>query len=164
MNGHTQSCGCLHKDMLLTRNHVHGLSNTRLYDVWQNMKKRCFNKKRKQYKDWGGRGITICDPWMDFFGFSQWALSNGYRDDLTIERKDNNGNYCPENCTFIPIGMQSKNRRNIHLIEYHGEIKSISDWARCFDVKQNTITDRLRRGWNVERALNTPTKSFNPGG
>lgn len=156
INGHTQSCGCIQKDILLKRNLIHGFSGTRIYETWLDMKRRCFDAKRNQFKDWGGRGITVCPEWMTFSPFAKWAMGNGYRDDLTIERKDNDGNYCPENCEFIPKEEQSKNRRNLHLVEYKGKVKMISDWARDFGIKQNTITDRLKRGWAIERALQTP--------
>lgn len=83
-------------------------------------------------------------------------MTNGYERGLTIERKDNDGNYCPENCIFIPKAEQSKNRRGLHLINYKGEIKTLSEWARIYSIDRKTISDRLDRNWNIEEALNAP--------
>jgi len=99
----------------------------------------------------------VCEEWLDFKAFASWAMANGYRDDLTIERKDNDGNYCPENCTFIPFSRQSKNRRTVRHFKFNGKTKSLSDWAKICGIKQNTLADRLRRGWSIEKALTTKT-------
>ena len=107
--GNTKSCGCLSN----TRNVKHNLTYTRLYKTWTNMKGRCYNKKDKNYKHYGGRGIKICDEWRNnFINFYNWSITHGYRDDLTIDRIDVNGNYEPENCRFITIKEQQSNKRN----------------------------------------------------
>lgn len=109
VSGDTKSCGCLRNEQRIK----HGMRNTRLYSVWHGMKERCYNTKHKHFKDYGGRGITICDKWKnDFNAFAQWALSHGYADNLTIDRIDVNGNYEPSNCRFITNAEQQKNKRN----------------------------------------------------
>ena len=110
--GKTKSCGCYNKRRASETHKTHGLTETRLYRVWLNMKDRVFNIKHKQYNDYGGRGITICDEWKnDFMSFYNWAMSNVYSDDLSIDRIDNNGNYCPENCRWTTPTLQMRNQR-----------------------------------------------------
>lgn len=107
-------CYGKHKKLLNVKHALKtGESRTRLYITWLGIKRRCFKENCKDYKNYGARGITICDSWLnDFFNFKDWAYKNGYDDNLTIERKNVDGNYCPENCTWIPMSEQSKNRRN----------------------------------------------------
>ena len=112
-SGNTKSCGCYQKRRMSDTLKTHGLGYTRLYRIWTNMKDRVFNTKNKRYSDYGGRGITICDDWLDVQNFYNWAMSNGYEENkgLSIDRIDNNGNYCPENCRWTTQTIQTRNQR-----------------------------------------------------
>ena len=116
--GSVPSCGCrriaawkTNGTALGSRIKTHGLSKTRLYGVHRQMMQRCSNPAHRDYPGWGGRGIAVCAEWRDFIVFREWALSSGYAEGLTIERGDNDGNYCPQNCAWIPNELQAKNRR-----------------------------------------------------
>ena len=110
--GNTKSCGCYNKRRLKEANRTHGLKYTRLYGIWKNIKSRTLNLNYKRFEDYGGRGITICDEWRnDFMSFYGWAMSNGYSDELSIDRIDNDGNYCPENCRWATPIIQCRNQR-----------------------------------------------------
>ena len=117
LRGNTKSCGCLRRETSSQVNKKHGMKGTRLYDVWKNMRKRCYQPQNPGYKHYGGRGIIICDEWAHFKAFYEWAMANGYdetapRGECTIDRIDVNGNYCPANCRWITIGEQQLNKRN----------------------------------------------------
>lgn len=155
--GVTKSCGCYQKEWARESATAHGSTGTRLYGIWLNMRNRCNNPLVGCYSDYGGRGITVCPEWRDSFEtFRDWALANGYQDNLTIERKDTNGNYCPENCKWATMVEQQNNRRNSHYLEYNGEAKTIAQWARTTGLAENTIRSRLNYGWSVEKTLTEP--------
>lgn len=110
--GHTQSCGCLQREATSVANKTHGKRNTRLYRIWICMKNRCYRKNHDAYKHYGGRGIKVCDEWLHSFkAFNDWAMANGYRDDLSIDRIDTNKGYSPDNCRWATMAEQNKNKR-----------------------------------------------------
>ncbi len=152
-SGHTNSCGCYQKELNAKhpRHLTHGTSNEKVYGVWKSMLYRCYNPKAKHYKDYGARGITVCDEWRnDVRVFREWALANGYKEGLSIERIDVNKNYCPENCTWIPINMQGNNTRRT--VRYKG--KSISMWAKELGISRTTVYSRFfGLNWPIEEAL-----------
>ena len=136
----------------------HGLSKTRLNRIWRRMRYRCFTETCDSFKDYGGRGITICNEWNDFTIFYSWAINNGYRDDLSIDRIDVNGNYCPENCRWTTQSEQMNNRRNNHFITYQGKTKTISQWAKDSNMTWHSLYKRLYRGIPFEVAIQNPVK------
>lgn len=126
----------------------------RLYGIWKGIKVRTHNTHHKDYKYCGAKGITICDEWdKSYEAFKEWALNNGYRDDLTIDRIDNSGNYCPENCRWADLYTQANNKSNNHLITYNGKTQNMTQWAKETGVRRELIKDRLKSGWSVEDAL-----------
>lgn len=125
----------------------HGESNTRLYRIWQDMKSRCYNSGDKVYKHYGDRGICVCDNWkFSYISFKNWAMENGYRDNLTIDRIDVNGNYEPSNCRWVDRSIQSANRRNTIFIKLNGETKTISEWSKIYNIPRSRIYKKYRKG------------------
>ena len=152
VNGLVKSCGCLR---LEGNNKQHGERYTRLYGVWKGMRCRCYTKSSISYKNYGARGIVICKEWDNFLTFKEWALNNGYKDGLTIDRIDVNGNYTPNNCRWVGIKENNNNRRSNRYITYKGSIKTMSQWANEYNIKPATLWARLNRGWDIEKALKT---------
>ncbi len=159
--GDSKSCGCLNRQSSSQRFTTHGSTNTRLYGVWKTMKTRCFNPNHDYFKGYGGRGITICKEWIhNFAAFRDWAMSNGYRNGLSIERKDNNGNYEPSNCKWATPKEEARNTHRNHTLTAFGETKTIAAWvedSRCC-VGYTTLHSRINfLGWDNEKAITTPS-------
>lgn len=126
----------------------------RLYSIWHNMKSRCYYPKSEHFQYYGGRGITVCDEWRNSFKtFYEWAVANGYRGDLTIDRKDTNGNYEPSNCRWVDMVAQNNHTSKNNYITHNGETKTTAEWARQYGIHRCVFNNRIRRGWTFERAV-----------
>lgn len=160
-SGHTQSCGCLAFEAIGERSRKHGMVDTRLYSIWHGMKKRCLDANDANYFRYGGRGICICAEWQsDFKNFADWALNNGYTDELTIDRIDNDGNYCPENCRWVAPSVQCNNKSNNRLVTANGQTHTVSEWSKILSINDSTLCARLDRGWSDEETINKPLKKY----
>lgn len=151
--GAIKSCGCIKRkqdEVNLTKNHRHKMSGTRIYSEWQGMKGRCYNKGSARYADWGGRGIKVCEQWRNSFeSFYTWAMANGYQDNLTIDRIDNNGNYCPENCRWVGQQEQCRNRRSNINITIGNSTRTLMEWCEIFQVDYTNVNARYHRNKNA---------------
>jgi hypothetical protein len=157
--GKSKSCGCLAREKaseLGKKAFRHGKCHTRIYQIWADIKQRCMNPKIVGYKNYGGRGISVCTEWFNFDSFYKWSVLSGYKKELTIERIDNNGNYEPSNCTWIPASKQIRNQRRSHRITYNDRTQILTEWAKEVGLKKNTLVSRFRNGWSTEKALTTP--------
>lgn len=137
-------------------NYRHGMRHTRIYNIWRSMRQRCFNSNCISFKNYGGKGVTVCKEWDESFkSFFEWAESSGYADGLTIDRIDVNGDYEPSNCRWITQKEQQNNRTNNRKIEFQGETHTLGEWASITGIRLSTIWARLDSGWSVEKALTT---------
>lgn len=162
-SGETKSCGCIRKELFEeTRKDltIHGKANTRLHTIYRSMKARCYQVKHKNYSYYGGKGIEICDEWLeDFMNFYNWAHNNGYKDNLTIDRIDVKGNYEPNNCRWTTTKEQANNTsRNIY-ITYQGETKTLKQWSEHLGINYYTLKSRYKYGWDVEDMLTKPIQN-----
>lgn len=160
--GHSKSCGCYNVEKIKERMTKHGHSNTRLYRIWKDMRRRCNNPSRRNYPDYGGRGIEVCSEWNNFQSFYNWSLENGYEEHLTIERKNVDGNYEPGNCEWIPRKKQNGNTRktkHFKAISPNGEIyetKNVREFSREHSLDRNEVSNCLNnkrdtyKGWKFE--------------
>ena len=141
----------------MPRNHVtHGMSNTRLYSIWRDMKNRCNGLKEKDKKNYFDRGITYCTEWETFESFRDWALSHGYREDLTLDRINNDKGYSPDNCRWVTRSVQNNNTRQNHFITYNGEIHTLKEWSDILGINYKTLKSRiLSYHWSIEEAFTT---------
>lgn len=147
--GHTQSCGCLFNEVQLKTVTKHGRSKSRIYKIWKGIKKRCTNPNAHCFKDYGGRGITICDEWKnDFQSFYYWAINNGYSKELSIDRIDVNGNYSPSNCRWATKKEQANNKRSNIIIEFEGKNYTIAELSQITGIKKSTLYSRVYRHRN----------------
>ena len=134
---------------------IHGKTNTRLFSIWTNMHTRCHNKNNAKYKNYGARGIRICSEWeKDFMSFYDWSMENGYDDELTIDRVNNDGDYEPSNCRWVTQKIQQNNRTSNRLITHNGKTQTMQQWAIEKGIKYTTLRMRIEYGWSVDEAIN----------
>lgn len=156
-SGKTRSCKCLSKDTTGARFFKHGMTKTKEHRAWHDMKDRCLSLKNKKYPRYGGRGIKVCDRWLDSeHGFENFLADMGPcpGPGYSIERKDNDGDYCPENCVWATRLEQANNTRTNCFLEFNGKTQTIAQWAREFGIKTSTLHARLKyRKWSIEKAL-----------
>ena len=169
--GIVPACGCTRQAARRNNglaNRSHGKSvgvERKLYDVWRQMHRRCYDKACKDFPAWGGRGILVCPEWHDVVSFCAWAKVSGYRTGLTIERTDNNAGYSPGNCRWIENSLQAKNTRRVKPLSAFGKTMMIADWVEWSGIKYRTILMRINLGWPVERAVTEkPVKGKNQFG
>lgn len=154
------SCGCSGEDEGKCPNRMHGLSSTRLHSIYAGMKARCRYSSQDNSYRYHDRGIRICDEWLnDFRAFYDWAMDSGYRDDLSIDRIDNDGDYCPENCRWITHQEQMNNCSINRHFTYNGETHTVAEWARITGISKNYIYGGLSRGWSFEDIILRKPKS-----
>jgi hypothetical protein len=157
VTGMTTSCGCVQKKRASMANTTHGKRKSHLYAVWNAMLARCQNLKNKSYKNYGGRGISVCDRWKSFENFYS-DMGDRPSEQHTIDRIDNNKDYCPENCRWVTRNVQATNKRNNRYLEYNGKTQTVSQWAKEFGMGAATLKSRLLLGWSVEKALTVPVR------
>lgn len=154
--GKCHSCGCIVQ--------LHGMHNTRIYRCWADMNARCCNKNCKDYNNYGGRGITVCEEWRNnFIAFYEWAIANGYTNELTIDRINVDGNYEPSNCRWVSNKIQANNKTTNRHISYKGNVYTIAELCKKLKLDRSVFEWRLRHNWDIEKAITTPVKKKEVG-
>ena len=152
-SGHSKTCGCGKRYNGAT---THGETHTRLHMIWRRMRERCGNSN-SAHERYAGRGIKVCEEWQKYENFAKWARENGYDDTLSIERIDNDGDYCPENCKWIPRSLQARNRGTTLWVEYQGRKMSLAEACEIANMPYKQVFSRIKyMNWPVEEALNIP--------
>lgn len=161
-NGSSKSCGCYRSETVKNKETTHGLSKSPEWNTWSNIKQRCYNQNNERYREYGGRGIKVCERWLE--SFENFYEDMGNRPEgMTIERIDADGDYCPENCRWATWHEQRRNKQDTDMIEFDGKIMCLSDWAAYVGISQPLLWKRIHSlGWNVEKALTTPPRSIGP--
>lgn len=152
VRNNTTSCGCYGRSIIGNKTKQHGMSKTRIFKIWAGMRKRCNNPNFKSYSDYGGRGIKVCNEWDSFIAFYN-DMKEGYADNLSLERKNPDGNYCKENCRWATMKEQSRNKTNTRYIEFNGKRKTASEWCEGVDVDVSTFLSRIKNGKDIPTSL-----------
>ena len=151
-NGSTNSCGCLAKELSSARRKTHGLTNTTLHKTWKNIKTRCYNPNCQKYKNYGGKGILMCDEWLnDFNSFYEWSIKNGWKDGLTIDRIDVDGNYEPSNCRWVDWKTQQRNKSNNIYVEFNGRKVCLKEYAELKGISYDKARYEVKHCGKVKR-------------
>ena len=160
VRNHTTSCGCFKIKMCIDRSTKHGMSHHPLTPIYSAMIQRCTNPNDQRYSDYGGRGVGICDEWLNSnISFFNWAIENGWCKGLNIDRKDNDKGYSPENCRIIDVKTNQRNKRNNRLITYKNETKSLAEWCDILGLPYARINTRLNREkLTPEQAFERPSR------
>ena len=154
VSGKQKSCGC--QSYVGEKNgfYSHGLSNHKLNALWRNIKTRCYNPRCQSYNNYGLKGIKMCDEWKNnFMAFYEWAINNGYKEGLSIERLDYTKDYEPSNCTFITMAEQQRNKSNLRMITYNGETHCLAEWCRVLNISYYRTISRIKNGWTIKEAF-----------
>lgn len=161
--GEIVSCGCYQSELRTSKERAksiseskirHGMSNTKLYYVYNNMMRRCYDINNEKYNNYGGRGIQVCDDWKNCIDkFFIWAKSSGYKEGLTIDRINVNGDYCPSNCRWADLKTQANNRTTNVYITYKGETKTMAEWSDVLGISAQTLWGRKQRGWDDDKII-----------
>ena len=152
-NGHTKSCGCFSSEVAAQKNLKHHGSGTRLYGIWRSMIRRCEDPNDCNYARYGMKGIRVSSEWHEFERFRDWAMKNGYKDTLSIDRIENNGPYADWNCRWADLFTQANNRSNNRVIFYNGESRTLAEWCRVLGLKYKTVHRRLANGHSVKESF-----------
>ena len=156
-SGKSSSCGCYHSEKMKSVaggiNLTHGQSSSRLYRIWRHMLNRCYYDNDIRFSSYGGRGIEVCSQWHSFEPFYEWANQNGYKDGLSIDRIDVNGNYEPGKCRWSGNIEQANNKRSCRYYTYQGETLTIAEWAKRYNMNYKKLWKRLERGWSIDKSL-----------
>lgn len=158
LNGGINSCGCNQNTGLVFK--THGLSKSKEYHCWVDMKQRCYNPKNKAYKNYGARGITVCEKWLNSFEQFLEDMNIMPINKYSIDRINVNKEYCKENCRWADINEQSNNKRNSYFIVFNGIKKTLTQWSKEFNIKPHTIKGRIKRGWSLDKVFYTPVKAM----
>lgn len=144
----------------MTKTHL--MTNTKIYHSWRAMKQRCYYPGHKYYKNYGGKGIKICEEWLNSFeNFYNWSIKNGYQEGFSIDRVDNSKGYCPENCKWSDRKTQCRNRKSNIYLEFQGKKQCLKDWSEQTGIGFDTLRHRYKIGWDTERIL---TQKVTPNG
>lgn len=161
--GASRSCGCLNLELVRKRaiqKKAKGrVKDERLYNIWQSMKQRCNDENHSEFQRYGMRGIEVNEKWNNSYAeFKSWALNNGYSDELSIDRIDNDGDYTPSNCRWSTPKEQANNRSNSLNISFEGEEMTLAQWSEKLNIPYSCLYGRLNNGWSVERSFSTPSR------
>lgn len=160
-SGNTKSCGCMKKSFIKEANTTHGDSNTRIYNIWCDMKRRCHSPANYSYEHYGARGISVCEEWgASYEVFKEWSENNGYADNLSIDRIDNDGNYTPDNCRWAGRKVQGRNKRDNRIVDYRGKRMTMAELIETVGMPESTVRYRIKKGipLDLPRNFNRITK------